>query len=181
MKNRLRMAFATVSGALLLVFSLTAGSPASAATNAYKTDSVAMTPGSATLVSAAASPNCGKGVGPRKVVGTYKTKQVGKGGYRTVTLYCGNNSYGYRHLEPHVGQYFGGWGNFNFSIAATLKAPGQVVTQTNGNYRYSAPVYQCFYEGYYYIWTFYVVRTIVSGSIVTAYGSKGKRVNTSCP
>jgi len=180
MKNRLRTAFAAVSGALLLVFSLVAASPASAATNAVRTGSVAMAPGGTTLVSAA-SPNCGKGVGPRKVVGTYKTKRVGTGGYRTVTLYCGNSSYGYRHLEPHVGQYFGGWGNFNFSIGVTLKAPGKVVTQDNGNYVYSAPVYQCFYEGYYIIWTFFVVRTIVSGSIVTAHGREGRRVNTSCP
>jgi len=28
-------------------------------------------------------------------------------GYRTVTLYCGNNAYGYRRLEPRIGQYFG--------------------------------------------------------------------------
>ena len=137
--------------------------------------------GTAVSVSPQASPNCGKGVGPRKVVARYKAKRIGTGGYRTVTLYCGNSSYGYRHLQPHVGQYFGGWPSFTFAIGQTLKAPAHVVTQSNGNYRESAPIFQCFYAGYYYIWTFYVVRGIVSGSIVTAYGHKGKKVNTSCP
>jgi hypothetical protein len=131
-----------------------------------------------------ATPNCGKGVGPRKVVARYKAKRVGTAGYRTVTLYCGDagaHGYGYRHLEPHVGQYFGGWGSFNFSIAQVLKVPAHVVTQSNGNYRESGPIYQCFYAGYHYIWTFYVVRTIVSGSIITAYGSRGKKINQPCP
>jgi hypothetical protein len=70
---------------------------------------------------------------------------------------------------------------FSFSIAQILKAPAHVVVQANGNYRESAPIYECFYAGYYYIWTFNVVPEIKSGSIVTAYGSRGKRVNTPCP
>jgi|HubBroStandDraft_1064217.scaffolds.fasta_scaffold04997_7 hypothetical protein len=106
-----------------------------------------------------AAPNCGKGVRPRKVVGQYKAKRHNKAGYRTDTLYCGSAKYGYRHLQPHISQYFGGWGNFNFSIGAVLKAPADWVVQTNGNFRESAPIYQCFFAGYYVIWTFYVVPT----------------------
>jgi hypothetical protein len=92
-----------------------------------------------------ATPNCGRGVGPRKIVGKYKAKRHDKGGYRTDTLYCGNSKYGYRHLKPHIAQYFGGWGNFSFSIGAVLKKPAHWVVQANGNFRESAPIYQCFY------------------------------------
>lgn len=129
----------------------------------------------------AAVPGCGKGANVRKVVATYKARKYKADGYRTDTLCCGNSDYGYRHLEPHVGQYFGGWASFSFAIAQTLKAPATVVAQGNGNYRESAPIYQCFYAGYYVIWTFFVIPRISSGAIVTAYGSKGKTVQESCP
>jgi hypothetical protein len=66
-------------------------------------------------------------------------------------------------------------------VAQTLKAPASVTKQSNGNYLEKAPIYECFYEGYYYIWTFSVVPQIKSGSIVTAFGSRGRRVNTRCP
>jgi hypothetical protein len=129
----------------------------------------------------AAVPGCGKGAGVRKVVATYKARKHQAAGYRTDTLYCGNSSYGYRHLEPHIVQYFGGWPSFSFAMAQTLKAPARVVSQDNGNYLESAPIYQCFYAGYYIIWTFFVVPEISSGTIVTAYGREGRRVNQSCP
>jgi len=129
----------------------------------------------------AAAPGCGKGANVRKVVATYKARKYKAGGYRMDTLYCGNSSYGYRHLEPHIGQYFGGWASFSFAMAQTLKAPAAIVPQANGNYMESAPIYQCFYEGYYIIWTFFVIPQISSGTIVTAYGREGKRVNESCP
>lgn len=166
-----------------------AATPASAAPAAATAGTAAagfytVAAGDVARVALAASPNCGKGVRVRKVVATYKAKRYKASGYRTDTLYCGvggARGYGYRHLEPHVGQYFGGWSNFSFSIAQTVKAPAQVVVQSNGNYRDYAPIYQCFYAGYYYIWKFYVVKGIASGSIVTAYGSRGKKVNTSCP
>ena len=141
-------------------------------------------PGGAPGLSPDGNPNCGKGVGPRKVVATYKAKRYKASGYRTDTLYCGvggDHGYGYRHLEPHIGEYYGGWQNFTFSIAQTLKAPATVVVQKNGNYLESAPIYQCFYEGYYIIWTFFAFPEIESGSIVTAYGRKGKKVNEPCP
>src|SRR5712691_9973855 len=128
-----------------------------------------------------AVPNCGKGVRPRKIVGKYKAKRHNKGGYRTDLLYCGGAKYGYRHLQPHVPQYFGGWGNFNFSIGAVLKKPADWVVQPNGNFRESAPIFQCFFAGYYFIWTFYVVPNIQSGTIVTAYGHKGRKVDKPCP
>lgn len=163
---------------------LCAAAPSASATPAAKAELYAVAARGDASVSPAASPNCGKGVRVRKVVATYKAKRIGKGGNRTDTLYCGvggPRGYGYRHLEPHVGQYFGGWQNFSFSIAQILKAPGHVVVQKNGNYRESGPIYECFYAGYYYIWTFYVVPEIKSGSIVTAYGNRGKRVNKSCP
>lgn len=158
--------------------------PSASAVPVAKAGFYTVAAGGVASVSPAANPNCGKGVGVRKVVATYKAKRIGKGGYRTDTLYCGvggARGYGYRHLEPHVGQYFGGWQNFSFSIAQTLKAPASVREQSNGNYLEKAPIYQCFYAGYYYIWTFSVVPVIKSGSIVTAFGSKGKRVNTPCP
>ncbi len=128
-----------------------------------------------------AVPGCGKGASVRKVVATYKARKYQAAGYRADTLYCGNASYGYRHLEPHIAQYFGGWPNFAFAMAQTLKAPARVVAQDNGNYLESAPIYQCFYAGYYIIWTFFVVPQISSGTIVTAYGREGRRVDQSCP
>jgi len=103
------------------------------------------------------------------------------GGYRTDTLYCGNSDYGYRHLEGHIGEYFGGWASFSFAIAQTLKAPATFVAQENDNYQERAPIYQCFYAGYYIIWTFIVISRISSGAIVTAYGRPGRIVNESCP
>jgi len=129
----------------------------------------------------AATPGCGSGANVRKVVATYKAKKYQAAGYRTDTLYCGNNAYGYRHLEPHIGQYFGGWASFSFAIGQTLKAPAKVVAQSNGNYLESAPIYQCFFAGYYIIWTFFVIPQISSGTIVTAYGRGGRTVNQSCP
>jgi hypothetical protein len=68
-------------------------------------------------------------------------------------------------IKADIAQYFGGWGSFNFSIGAVLKKPADWVVQANGNFRESAPIYQCFNEGYYVIWTFYVVPAIQSGSI----------------
>ena len=129
----------------------------------------------------AATPGCGNGANVRKVVATYKARKYNAGGYRTDTLYCGNIRYGYRHLEPHIGQYFGGWASFSFAMAQTLKAPATIGVQPNGNYKETAPIYQCFYAGYYVIWTFIVIPEISSGAIVTAYGSKGKTVHESCP
>jgi hypothetical protein len=128
-----------------------------------------------------ATPGCGKGANVRKVVATYKAEKHQAAGYRTDTLYCGNSSYGYRHLEPHIGQYFGGWASFSYAMAQTLKAPAKVVVQDNGNYLESAPIYQCFFAGYYIIWTFFVIPEITSGKIVTAYGREGRTVNRSCP
>lgn len=129
-----------------------------------------------------AVPGCGKGANVRKVVAMYKAKKYLVAGYRTDTLYCGTiRIYGYRHLEQHIAQYFGGWPSFTFAMTQTLKAPARVVVQDNGNYLESAPIYQCFYAGYYIIWTFFVVPEISSGTIVTAYGREGRRVNQSCP
>ena len=131
----------------------------------------------------AAVPGCGTGANVRKVVATYKAKKHLAAGYRTDTLYCGTiKVYGYRHLEEHIAEYFGGWPSFTYAMAQTLKAPARVVVQDNGNYVESAPIFQCFYAaGYYIIWTFFVVPQISSGTIVTAYGREGRRVNQSCP
>jgi hypothetical protein len=133
------------------------------------------------LPSARPSPAAGGGANVRKVVATYKAKRFDAGGYRTDTVYCGNSTYGYRHLLPHIGQYFGGWANFSFAMAQTLKAPAVFIVQGNGNYKEAAPIYQCFFAGYYVIWTFSVIPRIASGDVVTAYASKGKTVNRSCP
>lgn len=66
-------------------------------------------------------------------------------------------------------------------MAQVLKKPAKWVTQDNGNFLESAPIYQCFLTGYYIIWTFHVVPKIASGTIVTAYGREGRRVNHPCP
>jgi hypothetical protein len=130
----------------------------------------------------AAVPGCGKGANVRKVVATYKAKRYEAAGYRTDTLYCGNDDYGYRHLEEHIGEYFGGWPSFSFAMAQTLKAPATFVAQENDNYQERAPIYQCFYSaGYYMIWTFIAISRISSGAIVTAYGRPGRIVRQSCP
>jgi len=130
----------------------------------------------------AAVPGCGKGANVNKVVATYNARKYEAGGYRTDTLYCGNSDYGYRHLEGHIGEYFGGWASFSFAVAQTLKAPATFVVQENDNYQERAPIYQCFYSaGYYIIWTFIVISRISSGAIVTAYGRPGRTVNESCP
>lgn len=134
---------------------------------------------------APAIPGCGKGAVVRKVVATYRARKQRSGGYRTDTLYCGEagpRGYGYRHLLPHVGQYFGGWPSFSFAMAQTLKDPATVRAQSNGNYLESAPIFQCFYmQGHYIIWTFFVVSRISSGTIITAYGREGRTVHQSCP
>lgn len=96
-------------------------------------------------------------------------------------LYCGGNKYGYRHLAKHIGQYFGGWGSFNFAISQVLKAPETFEPQDNGNYLETAPIYQCFFEGYYYIWKFTVIPKISDGTIVTAFGHRGRKVDQPCP
>jgi hypothetical protein len=66
-------------------------------------------------------------------------------------------------------------------MTQTLKAPATLVAQPNGNFKETTPIYQCFFAGYYAIWTFVVIPRISSGDIVTAYGSTGKTVNQSCP
>jgi len=107
---------------------------------------------------------------------------VGSHKYRKSTLYCGNSKYGFRHLEPHIGQYFGGWGAFNFSITQTLHTPASITyRESNNTYTHSGPIYQCFPD-HHIIWTFYVVTANDrSAKIITAYGSKGKTVNGPCP
>ncbi len=40
-------------------------------------------------------------------------------------------------------------------MALTLKAPAAVIAESNCNYLESAPIFQCFYQGYYIIWTFF--------------------------
>jgi RHS repeat-associated protein len=125
-------------------------------------------------------PDCGPGVPELHVVANYKMKRV-EGGYREVPLYCGNAKYGFRHLEPHIGQYFGGWPSFNFAISVTLRAPADITYRAkNDTYTHLAPVYQCFYEGYYRVWTFRVVTAKVSGKIITAYGEPGETVDEPC-
>jgi hypothetical protein len=68
-----------------------------------------------------------------------------------------------------------------FRSPGSSRAGAAIVPQANGNYMESAPIYQCFFAGYYIIWTFFVIPEISSGTGVTAYGREGKRVNESCP
>jgi RHS repeat-associated protein len=133
------------------------------------------------------APNCGPGVGPRKLVASYKMKRVGSGGYRQAPLYCGNSAYGYRHLAPHVGppQYWGNWSTFDKSIWITLLQPDSIVTQDNGNYRHYKLLYQCVYDAdgyaYFYPWPFYVITNIKSATIINAYAGRRKgRINMPC-
>ena len=44
-------------------------------------------------------PSCGSGVSDSHVVATYTMKRIPPGGYRDSVLYCGNSSYGFRHIE----------------------------------------------------------------------------------
>lgn len=157
--------------------------PASVGYAYYPYSGLASPTGSAARVSAS-TPGCGSGVSDYHVVATYNMRRypINSGNYRPSTLYCGNSKFGYRHLQPHIGQYFGGWGTFNFSITQVLYAPANITyRQANDTYTHSGAVYQCFPD-YYVIWTFYVVTANdKSAKIITAYGSKGRTVNTSCP
>ena len=127
-------------------------------------------------------PNCGKGVGPRKVAATYVAKRFHRGGYRTDTMYCGNSSYGYRHLAVHIGQYFGGWGAFDFSIAQVLKKPQVQFEQSNGTLFTEAPIIQCFFtQNFYIVWSFFVIPNAQNGSIITAFGRNKGKTNGPCP
>jgi hypothetical protein len=177
MTVRLRVTMAAAAAVTIALSCVLTGT-AKASTAVPATAGAWYVPSASVIV---ATPGCGKGANVRKVVASYKAKKYQAAGYRTDTLYCGNNDYGYRHLEPHIGQYFGGWASFSYAMAQTLKAPATLVAQPNGNFKETAPVYQCFYAGYYIIWTFIVIPKISSGAIVTAYGSKGKTVHKSCP
>jgi hypothetical protein len=114
-------------------------------------------------------------------------KRFNAKGYRTATLYCGKytppHGYGYRHLKVHIGQYFGGWETFDFSIRKILLKLAKIVDQKDrGTYLHSGPIYECFpTEGFYVIWTFYVPTAKRSGSITTAYGREGSHVEGNCP
>jgi hypothetical protein len=129
-------------------------------------------------------PHCGSGVSVWHVVATYKMERapVGSHKYRTSTLYCGNSSFGFRHLEPHIGQYFGGWGAFNFSITQTQHTPASITFRSsNDTYTRTGPIDQCFPD-HYIVWSFNVVTSGDQGArIITAFGEKVKTVNGPCP
>ena len=110
-------------------------------------------------------PSCESGVSEWHVVAKYKMERApeGSGKYRSSTLYCGTSGFGFRHLEPHIGQYFGGWPNFNFSITQTQRAPASIT------YRESNDTYTRATSG------------DAGARIITAYGSKGKTVDSPCP
>jgi len=127
-------------------------------------------------------PNCGKGVRVRKVAATYRAKRFHRGGFRTDIMYCGNSTYGYRHLKKHIGQYFGGWGAFDFSIAQVLKKPQVQFEQSNGTLFTEGPIIQCFpMQNFYILWSFFVIPNAKNGSIVTAFGRHRGRTNGPCP
>ncbi len=132
-------------------------------------------------------PHCGSGVSETHVVATYKMERapVGSHKYRTSTLYCGipgSKGFGFRHLEPHIGQYFGGWGAFNFSITQTQHTPASITfRESNDTYTRSGPIYQCFPD-HHIIWTFNVTTSGDKGArIITAFGSSPKTVKGPCP
>jgi hypothetical protein len=173
--------------AALCVFLLPVGSasasvkslPLPSASAYYPGSSAAHGPASDVVAS---TPNCGGGVSNTHIVAQYKMKRYNSNEYRTSTLYCGNSGYGYRHLEPHIGQYFGGWDNFDFSIRQVLLAPASnTYRASNDTYTHTGPIYQCF-QNSHAIWTFYVVTANDQpAKIITAYGSKGKTVDSPCP
>ncbi len=97
-------------------------------------------------------------------------------------MYCGNSKYGYRHLKVHIGQYFGGWGAFDFSIAQVLKKPEVQFEQKNGTLFTEAPIIQCFpTQNYYILWSFFVIPIAKNGSIITAFGRHKGRTPGPCP
>ncbi len=141
--SRLVAASAATVLAIVTASSLTFGS-ASASTRGQHAGIGADAPSSQLTAlgsTAAASPNCGKGVSARKVLARYSAKRYRRGGYRTDVMYCGNSNYGYRHLAPHVGQYFGGWGSFSFAVAQVLKVPAVFKGQTAGTGEQSSKVW----------------------------------------
>ena len=122
----------------------------------------------------APAPGCGPGANVRKVVQTYSAKRFGRGGYMTATLYCGNDAYGYRHLEGHVSEFsYAGssaWTLFSNAIAATLRTPQTLQYQeANDTYLYTAPWVNVNYGEDVQI--NYLFFTIINpaGTIITAY------------
>ncbi len=173
--------------ATTLAATISAGLCVTSAAGASTATSGAMRPITITTPSASAAsggPNCGKGVRVRKVIATYTMKRDIPGNhYRPAHLYCGDRYYGYRHLEGHIGEYFGGWGNFNFSIGQTLRYPQHNYYQPSRHtYLHSTPIDQCFYSGQITHWTFYVITSPNStADIITAYGRRGSTVSGYCP
>ncbi len=99
----------------------------------------------------------------------------------TATLYCGNNSYGYRHIindhnQNHVADFdYAGanaWTLFSEAIAATLKTPqplSPTYQEGNDTYLYNGPWTNLNYgEDIQITYLFFVIINTV-GTIISAY------------
>lgn len=80
----------------------------------------------------------------------FSIKAPRKGGGRalSVTLQCGNEEYGWRHIKQrgHVREL--GWDDdfFQWAMKQTLIAPTEIELQDNGRFAYEAPIWQIFYD-----------------------------------
>ena len=181
---RLRAAIAVTAAVMVALSCVLSGTAMASTATAYVRPMPVTTGASAWYVASvpviAAVPGCGKGANVRRVVATYKARKYQAVGIARTRCTAGTAATAIVTWNRTSGST-SGLASFTFAMAQTLKAPASVVAQPNGNYMESAPIYQCFYAGYYVIWTFFVIPEISSGTIVTAYGREGKRVHESCP
>jgi hypothetical protein len=142
-------------------------------------------------------PDCKDGVHDRKLVDFYSLRipDIKPPEYYLENLYCGNNSYGFRHIEAsdkgkRISNFPGGWGGFNYALNASA------ATWTNWSYDKARKTYNytnkklCLSNGteWHQLIPFSIVVTgpkqttgVGPDTIITAFYSKDKREPGGCP
>jgi hypothetical protein len=142
-------------------------------------------------------PDCKAGVNDRKLVEYYELRipNTKPPEYNLENLYCGNSSYGFRHIEAsdkgkRISNFPGGWPGFDYALNASA------ATWTNWSYDKTRKTYNytnknlCLSQGteWHQMLPFSIVVTgpkqttgVGPNTIITAYYSKGKKLPGGCP
>ena len=122
-----------------------------------------------------------------EVIVKYTMKEI-QGGYRHSILYCGNASYGFRHIEANdngkrISGYPGGWPGFNYSITVTLKTwTSYSYREANDTYTHYKRINECNGGTWVSSWIFQVTTARISAKIITARRGPGlKQEAGDCP